>query len=365
MSAFDPKRTWAVRCGNGSDAGFSPYQSEPIRCRLLRLGVDMQRREFITLIGGAAATWPLMARAQQQGESVLKIGVLWPGAAPPASPRLESLRLALRQFGYVEGRNVAIELRYAKGGLRQLPELAAELVRLKVDVITAFGDLAPKIAEQATGAIPIVAICDDIVGAGLVDSLSRPKANITGFTLLAPELSAKRLELLRELVPGISRVAALWDPTTGKGQATISESAAHSLNLKLQILEVRNRDALAGAFLAARDERAAAISVFASPVLASLNREIIDLAAEHRLPAIYQWREAVEAGGLVSYGPVLASMWRQSGVIVAKILKGAKPTDLPIEQPSKFELLVNAKTAQSLGLTIPPNILLRADEVIE
>jgi putative ABC transport system substrate-binding protein len=325
----------------------------------------MKRREFITLFGGAAVAWPLTARAQQQGDSVLKIGVLWPGVAPPASPRMESFRLALRQFGYVEGRNIAIDLRYAEGGVRQLPELAAELVRLKVDVITAFGDLAPKIAQQATGTIPIVAICDDIVGAGLVASLSRPGGNITGFTLLAPELSAKRLGLLQELVPGIARVAALWDPTTGKAQATISESAARSLNLKLQILEVRNRDDLAGAFRAARDERAAALNVFASPVLASFNREIIDLAAEYRLPAIYQWREAVEAGGLLSYGPILASLWRQSGVIVAKVLKGAKPMDLPVEQPSKFELTVNAKTALSLGLAIPPNILLFADEVIE
>ena len=287
----------------------------------------MKRREFITLLGGAAA-WPLAARAQQQGESVFKIGVLWPGAAPPASPRMESFRLALRQFGYVEGRNVAIELRYAKGGLRQLPELAAELVRLKVNVITAFGDLAPKIAQQATETIPIVAICDDIVGAGLVASLSRPGGNVTGFTLLAPELSEKRLELLQELVPGISRVAALWDPTTGKAQATNSESAARSLNLKLQILEVRNRDDLTGAFRAARDGRAEALAVFASPVLASLNRQIIDLAAEYRLPAIYQWRESVEAGGLLSYGAVLASMWRQSGVIVTRVLKGEKPADL-------------------------------------
>ena len=162
----------------------------------------MRRREFITLLGGAAAAWPLAVRAQQ-GTRVPKIGVLWPGAAPPASPRMELFRLALRQFGYVEGQNVAIELRYAKGGLGQLPELAAELVRLKVNVITAFGDLAPKIAQQATGTIPIVAICDDIVGAGLVASLSRPGGNITGFTLLAPELSTKRLELLKEFVPGI------------------------------------------------------------------------------------------------------------------------------------------------------------------
>jgi putative ABC transport system substrate-binding protein len=278
---------------------------------------------------------------------------------------MESFRQALRQFGYVEGRSVVIELRYAEGGLGQLPELAAELVRLKVNVITAFGDLAPKIAQQATGTIPIVAICDDIVGAGLVASLSRPGGNITGFTLLAPELSEKRLELLQELVPGISRVAALWDPTTGKAQATISESAAQSLNLKLQILEVRNRDGLAGAFREARDGQAEALAVFASPVLASLYREIIDLAAEYRLPAIYQWREHVEAGGLLSYGAVLASMWRQSGVIVTRVLKGEKPANLPVEQPAKFELVVNAKTALSLGLAIPPNILVRADEVIE
>jgi putative ABC transport system substrate-binding protein len=278
---------------------------------------------------------------------------------------MESFRQALSQLGYIEGRNVAIEIRYAEGGVRQLPELAAELVRLKVNVITAFGDLAPKITQQATGTIPIVAICDDIVGAGLVANLSRPSGNITGFTILAPELSAKRLELLQEFIPGISRVAALWDPTTGKTQAAISESAARSLNLKLQILEVRNRDDITGAFRAARDGRATALTVFASPVLSSHYREIIDLAAEYRLPAIYQWREHVEAGGLLSYGPVLASMWRQSGVIVAKILKGAKPTDLPVEQPAKFELAVNAKTALSLGLAIPPNMLVRADEVIE
>ena len=325
----------------------------------------MRRREFIAFFGGAAATWPLTARAQQQGETIPKIGVLWPGGAPPASPRMESFRQALSQLGYIEGRNVAIEIRYAEGGVRQLPELAAELVRLKVNVITAFGDLAPKIAQQATGTIPIVAICDDIVGAGLVANLSRPSGNITGFTILAPELSAKRLELLQEFIPGISRVAALWDPTTGKTQAAISESAARSLNLKLQILEVRNRDDITGAFRAARDGRATALTVFASPVLSSHYREIIDLAAEYRLPAIYQWREHVEAGGLLSYGPVLASMWRQSGVIVAKILKGAKPTDLPVEQPAKFELAVNAKTALSLGLAIPPNMLVRADEVIE
>ena len=323
----------------------------------------MRRREFITLLGGATA-WPLTARAQQ-GASIPKIGVLWPGAAPPTSPRIESFRLALRQSGYIEGETVAIELRYAEKGVQQLSELAAELVHLKVNVITAFGDLAPKVAQQVTGTIPIVAICDDIVGAGLVASLAHPGANITGFTILSPELSAKRLELLKELVPGISRVAALWDPTTGKAQVAETEKAARSLNLNLQILEVRDREAISGALAAARDGRVEAINVFASPILASLNREIITLAAEYRLPAIYQWREAVEAGGLLSYGADLPSMWRQSGVIVGRVLKGERPADLPIEQPARLELAVNAKTALALKLAIPPNILIRADTVID
>jgi putative ABC transport system substrate-binding protein len=278
---------------------------------------------------------------------------------------MESFRLALRQFGYIEGQTVAIELRYAEKGVGQLPELAAELIRQQVDVITAFGDLAPKVAQQATETIPIVAICDDIVGAGLVASLAHPGANITGFTILSPELSAKRLELLKEFVPGMSRVAALWDPTTGKAQVTESEDAARALNLKLQVLEVRNRDAVSGAFSAARDGQAEAINVFASPILASLDREIITLAAEYRLPAIYQWREAVEAGGLLSYGADLASMWRQSGVIVGRVLKGERPANLPIQQPAKLELTVNAKTAMFLKLPVPPNILVLADAVIE
>jgi len=325
----------------------------------------MKRREFITLLGGVA-TWPLAARGQQTSSgSVPKIGVLWPGAMPPVAPRMESFRLALRQFGYIEGQTVAIELRYAEKGVRQLPELAAELVSRKVDVITAFGDLAPQVAQQATGRIPIVAICDDIVGAGLVTNIAHPGANLTGLTILAPELTEKRLEFLKELVPGISRVVALWDPTTGKAQVAKSEKTAGSLNLHLQILEVRNRDAISGAFAAARESRAEALNVFASPILSSLSREIITLAAEYRLPTIYQWREAVEAGGLLSYGADLASMWRQSGVIVGKVLKGETPANLPIEQPARFELAVNAKTAMVLNLPIPPNILVRADTVID
>jgi putative ABC transport system substrate-binding protein len=266
----------------------------------------MERRKFITLLGGAAAL-PLAARAQQS--AMPTVGILWPGAEPPAPPRMESFRQALRQLGFIEGQNVAIELRYARTGLRQLPEIVAELVRMKVDVITTFGDLIPKIAAQATSTIPIVAISDDIIGAGLVASLSRPEGNTTGLTIMSPELSAKRLEVLQEMVPGMSRVAALWDPTTGATQVALTERATKSLNLNLQVLEVRRREDVVAAFRAARDDRADAINVFSSPFLSSLFREIIVLAADYRLPAIYQWKEHVEAGGLVSFGPGLAAMY--------------------------------------------------------
>jgi putative tryptophan/tyrosine transport system substrate-binding protein len=323
----------------------------------------MRRRAFISLLGSAAA-WPLVARAQQ-AESPSRIGLLWPGDAPPASPRMESFRQGLRALGFIDGQNITIELRYAQRGPQQLAELAAELISLKVDVILAPGDLAPKVAQQATETIPIVAGGDDILGAGVVASLSRPGGNTTGLTILSPELSAKRLEILRDIIPGLSRVTALSDPTTGASQATITTSAALSLNLKLQVLEVRRREDVAGAVRAARNSQAEALNVFSSPILASLHREIIAFAAEYRLPAIYQWKEHVEAGGLVSYGPNLAAIWRQFGIIVAKLLKGVKPADLPVEQPTKFELVVNLRTAKSLDLTIPPSVLLRADEVIE
>jgi putative ABC transport system substrate-binding protein len=322
----------------------------------------VKRREFITLLGGAVV-WPLAARAQQATMPV--VGILWPGTAAPAPPRMESFRQGLTESGFVEGRNVAIELRFARQGLQQLPELAAELVRLKVDVIEASGDLAPRVAQQATGTIPIVAFSDDILGAGLISSLSRPGGNTTGLTILSPELSAKRLEVLREIVPGVTRVAALWDPTTGKSQVELTEGAARALDLKLQILEVRSPGDLGNAFLAAERERAEALNVFSSPFLASLYRDIIELSAQHRLPAIYQWKEHVQAGGLLSYGPSLAESWRQTARIVAKILKGAKPADLPVEQPTKFEFVLNARTAKSLNLPIPTSILLRADEVID
>lgn len=324
----------------------------------------MRRREFISLLGGAAAA-PLAAHAQPLAEGARKIGVLWPATAPPAPPRMESLRQGLREAGFVEGQNLFIELRYAQRGAQQLAELAAELIRLKVDVIHASGDLAPRVAQQATQTIPIVVISDDVEGAGIIASLSRPGANTTGLTILSPELSAKRLEVLSEIVPRLSRVAALWDPTTGRSQVTLTEAAAKPLNVNVQVLEVRQREDLAGAFEAARKEQAQALNVFSSPLLSSLYREIITLAEVYRLPAIYQWKEHVEAGGFLAYGPSLVGVWRQTGGIVARVLKGAKPADLPVELPTKLELSVNTRTAKALGLSMPPSLLVRADEVVD
>jgi putative ABC transport system substrate-binding protein len=323
----------------------------------------MRRRDFVALLA-SATTWPVGVSAQQVS-GVSRIGILWPGAATPASPRLESFRQGLSESGFVEGRNAMIEIRVAQAGPRQLPELAASLVRLKVDVILAPGDFAPRVAQQATETIPIVAFSDDILGAGLISNLARPGGNMTGLTILSPELSVKRLEVLREIVPSASRVAVLWDPTTGKSQVQMTEAAARAMNLKLQILEVHRPADLSDAFLRARREGAEALNVFSSPFLASLYRDIIELAAQHRLPAIYQWKEHAQAGGLVSYGPSLAELWRQSARIVAKVLKGAKPADLPVEQPTKFELVLNTRTAKSLNLAISATTLLRADEIIE
>jgi putative ABC transport system substrate-binding protein len=323
----------------------------------------MRRRDFIKNIVCAATPWPLSAHAQQT--SIAKIGLLWPGAGPPVSPRLESFREGLHRSGYVEGQNVAIELSYARTAQQKLADQVAELVDAKVDIIATFGDSATKIAQEATSTIPIVALGDDLLGSGLIGSLSRPGGNTTGISILAAELSAKRLELLQTIVPGLSRVAGMWDPSTGPSQVGMSENAARAMKLKLQILEVRRREDLDGAFRVARDGQLQALSIFSSPFLASLYREIIDRAAEYRLPAIYQWREHAEAGGLMSYGASLPAMWEQDGALVSKVLKGAKPSDLPVEQPSKFELVINLKTAKTLGLNVSNQMQMLADEVIE
>ena len=357
-----PESGEEIALPHGRTGGLGGRLSED-DCEKIHLMSVIRRRDFITLLGGATV-WPFAGRAEQTGNRA-SIGLLWPGDALPASPRMESFRLGLRESGFVEGQNVVITIRHPQRDPQQLPELAAELVRLKVDVILSNGDFAPRVAQQATKTIPIVAISDDVIGAGIIASLSRPGGNTTGLTILSPELSAKRLELLKEIVPGLTRVTALWDPTAVASQLLMAENAARSLGINLHVSELRSRDDVADAVRAARDSQAQGLNVLSSPFLASLSREIIGLAAEYRLPAIYQWREQAEAGGLISYGPSLAAMWRQAAMIVARVLNGANPADLPVEQPTKFELVVNARTARSLGLSIPTSVLLRADEVIE
>jgi putative ABC transport system substrate-binding protein len=301
----------------------------------------------------------------QRAATVYRIGVLYPGGSAPLSPRLEAFRQGLREAGYVEGTNISIEIRYADGKADRLATMAAQLVQQEVGVIATSGDLATRVAQQATTTIPIVAFTDDLVGAGLVASHARPGGNITGISILSAELNVKRLEILKEVSPGSSRLAVLWDPAAGTAQLKALEAASRALGIQLLTLEVRGPDDLDGAFKIAHKERARALNVLASPLLASYSQRIVALAAKSRLPAIYQWREHAEAGGLMSYGPILLETWRQTGLLVGKVLRGAKPADLPVEQPTKFELVINLKTAKALGLTIPPSVLGRADQVIE
>jgi putative tryptophan/tyrosine transport system substrate-binding protein len=315
----------------------------------------------VLLAGSLLPAWH--AGEAQQSNKVARVGLLWPGSTVPAPPRMESLRQGLREAGYIEGQNLAIELRLSTD-IERLRELAAELVQAHVDVIVSYGDGGPRAAQRATTRIPIVAIADDIVGAGLATNLARPGGNLTGLTILSPELSAKRLELLKELRPGLSRVAALWDPAT-PSQREVTESAGRALGIKVTALPVRSRADLPKAFEVAKAERAEAFNVLASPLLSSLQLDILELVTRTRLPAIFQWKEHAVGAGLISYGPSLAAMWQQSGHVIAKILKGAKPADLPVEQPTKFELVINLKTAKALGLTIPPSVLGRADQVTE
>jgi putative ABC transport system substrate-binding protein len=305
---------------------------------------------------------PPEADAQQAGK-IPRIGLLqvWSSTDPSS----ELIRQALREVGYLEGRTIAIESRWAEGKTERLPALATDLVQLKVDAIMTFGDPAIRGVQQATKSIPIVAATEDLVGAGLVASFARPGGNTTGVSILASELNVKRLELLKETLPGVSRMAALWDPGTGTLHLRGLEAAARSLAIELQILEIRRAEDFRRAFEAAKRGQAGALNVLASPFLHGHRQTIIDLAATNRLPAIYQWREMAEAGGLISYGPTQSELFRLCAAVLDRILKGAKPGDLPIAQPTKFEVVINLKTANALGLKIPPLVLSRADEVIE
>jgi ABC-type uncharacterized transport system substrate-binding protein len=312
-----------------------------------------------------------LADAAQSPAKVFRIGYL--GYSSPALERhlLDAFRQGLRDLGYVESQTAAIEYRSAEGKLERLPELAVELVGLKVGVIVTLATPAALAAKEATTTIPIVvAAMADPVRDGLVASLARPGGNITGSTFLGPELVPKRLELLKEAVPGTSRVADLWHPgvygaRTMKEMVTETEGAARALGVRLQLLGVGGPNDFARAFSAMSRDRADALVVFPSPMLYLEYRGIVDLVAKAHLPAVYPWREAVDAGGLIAYGASIPEMIRHAAVYVDRILKGARPGELPIEQPIKFELVVNLKTAKALGLTIPQSVLIRADEVIQ
>ena len=324
----------------------------------------MDRRTFIacacTLLGG-----PLAVEAQlPQARKDWRIGILSPYALDDAWTK--ELAQALRRAGYVDGRNGKIEWRSAESQTWRFPALAEGLVKLQVDAMLAVGDLAIRAARQATATIPIVAASDDLIGEGHVVSLARPGGNVTGVSILAAELNAKRLEVLKGAVPTASHIVALWDPATGELHLRTLHAVARTLSVELNIQKVRHADDLSHAFEAARAWRAEAVNVLASPLIWSLRRLVINHAARTRLPAIYQWAEAVvREGGLLSYGPIRVEVF---GAMIAKIdrvLAGAKPSDLPVEQPTKFELVVNLKTAKALGLTIPPSVLGRADQLIE
>ena len=309
---------------------------------------------------------PLAGQAQQPAK-VPRIGWLVYGSPSPETSLVldEGLRQGLRDLGYVEGKNFAFEYRYAEGRPERLPGLAADLVRLKVALIIAPGDMA-LVAKKATGTIPIVMMSsNDPVRAGYVASLARPGGNVTGVTFIFDELAGKRLELLKEAVPAISRVAVLWNPTHVDNEFLEMQAAARALGIQLQSLELRAPSELDGAFQAASRGRAEALTVAPSRLTAFLRTRIVEFAAKSRLPVISGWREFAEAGALLTYGPNRGEGARRAAAYIDKILKGAKPADLPVEQPTRFELVVNLKTAKALGLTMPQSILIRADQVIQ
>jgi len=328
----------------------------------------MDRRAFVT--GSLTLLAAPLAAEAQQAAKIARIGIL--GFNLAAAPHLpEAFRQGLRDLGYVEGHNFVIEYRDAEGKPERLPALAAELAALKVDVILVGGTPQALAAMQATRTLPLVlAGAGDPVTSGLVTSLARPGGNVTGLSNLAPELVGKRLELLKQAVPGVSRVAVLWHPgglgeRTEKDMLKEAEVAARALGVRLQVVEARGPGDLDRAVSDMTRARAGALTVVPSAMLLGERRRLVDLAAKNRLPTVYPWREGVDAGGLMSYGPDFADLYRRAATYVDKILKGAKPADLPIEQPTKFELVINLKTAKALGLTIPQSLLLRADEAIQ
>ena len=328
----------------------------------------MNRRGFIGALAGGLFAAPLVAAAQPTAK-VYRIGFLVTATLTETGHLLKALSEGLRELGYVEGRNVVFERRFAEGRQERLPALAVELVRLNVDILVTGSNPVIAAVKQATATIPVVmAVSRDPVGAKFIASLARPGGNITGLANdTAPEIIGKNLALLKEAVPRISRVTYLWNPVPPGAEASKNalESAARNLGVAFQPVEVRGHAELEGAFAAMVRERANGIVVAQDPVTFGSRSQVVLLAARSRLPAVYGVREFAEAGGLMSYGPNIADQFRRAAMYVDKILKGAKPGDLPIEQPTKFELVINLKTAKALGLTLPPSLLQRADQVIE
>ena len=321
---------------------------------------DMKRRKFLTLLGGAAPAWPLAARAQQRAK-IPRIGII------DDSPLWNAFRQGLRDLGYLEGQNIAFEYRYADGLPDRLAQVAAELVRRPVDLIAVYGTPPARAAKQATTTVPTVMIgIGDPVGAGLVASLARPGGNITGNTVLGPDVASKRLQLLKEGVPA-SRVALLWNPDNDSHAAYIEEMrvAGVTLGVTLISVPVRNASEFGGAFAAMMSERPDAFVMTADPLHQLHVKTIVDFLAQNRLLGMFQLRENVEAGALMAYGASLSDLFRRGAAYVHRILQGANPADLPVEQAVKFELVLNLKTAKAAGITIPESFILRADEVIE
>jgi putative tryptophan/tyrosine transport system substrate-binding protein len=325
----------------------------------------MRRRDFIILLAGAMGGWPSALRAQQKAMPV--IGHLSSESPGPDAPYVAAFHQGLSETGYVEGQNVAIEYRWAEGSYDRLPGLAADLVGRKVDVIQPGGTPSALAAKSATSTIPVVFIVGDAVAAGLVPSLARPGGNLTGVSLLTFELMAKRLELLSELVPQASVIALLVNANSAMAERIMRDvqEAARAKGVQLHILKAGTEDEIDAAFATLVQLHAGALLVGTDPFFNSRREQLAALASRHAVPAIYEWREFAEAGGLISYGPSLPAANRQVGIYVGRILNGAKPADLPVQQPTTFELVVNLNTAKALGLTVPPLIRARADEVIE
>jgi putative tryptophan/tyrosine transport system substrate-binding protein len=336
------------------------------------LGFAFGEKRMSKIIAAFVLTTVMLATVcvaeAQQAAGIHRIGILIPTSGSFLSARDEAFRQRLRQLGYVEGKNIVIEYRYAEGKSERLPDLAAELVGLKVDVIVTVSPSATLAAKKASGTIPIVfAAANDPVGTGLVSSLARPGGNITGLSLMVPDLDGKRLELLKEAFPSVARVAFLWNPSGSRGNPalTVMEAAAKALVLKLLSLEVRSLDDFESAFARAKKERAQELITTTGGLINTQQRRVLDFAAKNRLPAIYHYSEFVEAGGLMSYGPDNTDVLRRAADFVDKILKGTKPADMPVEQPTKFEFLVNLKAAKQIDLAIPLNVLERANQVIK